>query len=110
MEYLRNQTKDAISDKDVKNLIQDLYYEADNSNQVITKKKNDENYIKDLIEILRVKENKIISCITQLEEIQKNDEVTFRQLVANRKEKNKETKLNLQKDKQKECKKIIMIY
>lgn len=103
MEYLRNQTKDTISDKDVKNLIQDLYIEADNSNQIYSKKKNDETYIKDLIEILRVKENKIISCITQLEDIQKNDETTFRQLVVNRKEKNKETKLNLQKDKQKEC-------
>jgi len=101
MECLRNQTKDTISDKDVKNLIQDLHSEAENSYH--SKKKNDENNIKDLIEILRVKENKIISCISQIEEIQKYDEVTFRNLVSDRKEKNKEKKLNLQKDKQIEC-------
>jgi len=103
MEYLRNQNKDTISDKDVRNLIQDLFSDADYSNQNASKKKYDENYIKDSLEILRLKENKIICCITQLEEIQKNDGVTFRQLVANRKEKNKETKLNLQKEKHREC-------
>lgn len=104
MEYLRNQTKDTISDKDVKSLIQDLFNEADSSSQTFYKKKSDENYINDSIEILRIKENKIISCITQLEAIQKNDEVIFKNLVATRKEKNKETKLNIQKDYQKECK------
>jgi len=104
MEYLKHQTKDTISDKDVKTYLQELFFEADNINiNNLQKKKNDENYLKDLIEILRIKENKIINCITQIDEIQIYDEEVFKDLVANRKEKNKETKLNNQKDKQKEC-------
>ena len=105
MQYLKNQTKDQISDKDVKYLILDLCQEADNSNPY--KKRNEENYIKDLIEILRVKENKITSCITELEEIQKNDENTMKEFIIIRKDKNKESKLNIQKEKQKERKILV---
>ncbi len=72
MEDLRNQTKDNISDKDVKLMIHELYLEAENSNHLTTfKKRYDENEIRDLIEMLRIKENKIINCITQLDEIEK---------------------------------------
>lgn len=109
MEYLKNQTKNQISEKDVKPLIQDLHQEADSSIYYGYKKKNDENLIKDLIEMLRSKENKIISCITELEQIEKIDENLFRSLITNRKDKNKETKLNLQKEKQKERKITFII-
>ena len=57
--------------------------------------------LKELIEILKKKENKIINLITELEEISENDPEIFKDLVSIRKDKNKETKLNVQKSKQK---------
>ncbi len=55
----------------------------------------------EIIELLRKKENKIIKLISELEDISKNDPHKFDQFVSIRKDKNKENKLNSQKENQK---------
>lgn len=66
-------------------------------------RRRDEVNLKELIDLLKKKENKIINYISALEEITENDPELFKELIAIRKDKNKETKLNIQKTKQKYC-------
>jgi len=120
IDNLKNQTKDEGSDKDnIKVLFQDLYYEAksdfndNNSNNLgstdntmtgtFIKKKDDIN-IKELVDILKKKENQIIGLIFELEKISKSDPEIFKVLTTIRKDKNKETKINALKANQKYCK------
>lgn len=76
--------------------------QSEKNNSLVYGKKEESN-LKDLIALLKKKENKIINLISELEEISKNDPEIFQELVAVRKDKNKETKLNIQKKKQKLC-------
>ena len=116
---MKNQTKEEGTDKDMKVLVYDLFLEAKsdsnennnnhnyNTNSNMTSshmKKKDDLNLKELVDILKKKENKIINLISELEELSENDPEIFKNLVAIRKDKNKETKLNIQKSKQKFCK------
>lgn len=67
-------------------------------------KRKEEANLKELIDLLKKKENKIINLFAELEEINQNDPEIFKNLVGVRKDKNKETKLNIQKAKQNYCK------
>jgi hypothetical protein len=123
IDNLKNKTKDDGSDKDnIRALVQDLYSEAksdSNENNInynnnynitgIKNRKKDEVNLKELIDLLKKKENKIIQYISALEEISQNDPELFKELIAIRKDKNKETKLNVQKAKQKDCKLLNII-
>ncbi len=124
MDNLKNKTKDDGSDKDnIKSLVQDLYYETKsesiennfnfnmNNSHNFTgtyNKKKDEFNLKELIEVLKKKEKKIIQYISELEEISEIDPDLFRDLISIQKDKNKETKLNIQKAKQKFCNIIFL--
>ena len=73
------------------------------------RRKEDYN-LKDLIDILKKKENKLIKLFSDLEEISMKDPEIFNELVSNRKDKNKEQKLNIQKMKEKYCKNFKVIF
>lgn len=120
MDNLKSKTKDDGSDKDnIRSLVQDLFVEAksdsneNNNNYNMNNgynltgtynKRKDEVNMKELIDLLKKKEKKIIHFISELEEICENDPELFKELISIRKDKNKETKLNAQKAKQKYCK------
>lgn len=108
LHHLHLQTNDEGYNKNILNFINELYLETtesshDESKKIVNKKKTDNNYIKDLIELLRFKENLIINYISEIEKIKNEDENLFKNLIAKRKERNKEAKLLIQKKKKDYC-------